>query len=192
MNLILASQSPRRQELLSLISNKFKVIPANINETLPPDIDIYYGPEFLSVKKAESIAANHPNSLVIGADTGVFINNKILGKPANTAEASEMLNLLSGKTHLVITGCALFFRNRHLSFSEKTEVEFYKLTQSEIDNYISTGSPMDKAGAYGIQDSGCLFVKRISGDYFNVVGLPVAMLNKQINTLIKLCGEQYE
>lgn len=192
MDFILASASPRRQELLKLIKENFRVIPSDIAETVPAYIPVIQSPEFLAVKKAEAVAKENPESLVIGADTGVFSGGTVLGKPKDEAAAKDMLTSLSGKTHTVITGCAIFYKNRHLSFSEETLVEFYNLTEDEINAYIKTKSPFDKAGGYGIQDKGALFVKSIKGDYFNVVGLPVARLFREIKTLFKICGENYE
>lgn len=192
MKFILASQSPRRQELLKLISKEFSVIPADIDEALPDTVSPDFGPEFLSIQKAAHIAANYQDNLVIGADTGVFLDNTVLGKPKTTDEAKQMLAALSGRMHRVITGCALFYKGRHLSFSETTGVEFYPLTANEINLYVATGEPMDKAGAYGIQGGGSLFVKKINGDYFNVVGLPVGRLNRELKNFLNICGECYE
>lgn len=192
MQYILASASPRRCELLKLITKNFLIMPAKVDETVPQNISAEFSPEFLSVKKARAIAESHPDDLVIGADTAVFSDGAMLGKPKDADDAKGMLKALSGKTHFVITGCALFYKGKSLSFSEKTYVEFYNLTDSEIDYYIATGSPFDKAGSYGIQDGGGLFVKGIDGDYNNVVGLPVARLKREIENLMKICGEADE
>ncbi|HCA05500.1 MAG TPA: septum formation protein Maf, partial [Ruminococcaceae bacterium] len=172
--IILASASPRRQELLSLITENFKVEPASIDESIHERIDLHKIPEYLAAKKAEYVHGLHPDDTVIGCDTGVFVDNQMIGKPKSDKAAFEILKLLSGKTHLVITGCAVYKGSRVVRFSQVTEVEFYRLTNEEILEYIATGEPSDKAGAYGIQGKGSLFVKRINGDYFNVVGLPVA------------------
>lgn len=179
MNIILASASPRRQELLGYIFDSFECIPAQIDETLPEDIGTENAAEYLAVKKAEHIAAQHPDDLVIGCDTVVLYGGSIFGKPKDEAEAREMLRALSGKTHHVVTGVCMIRGEKKSSFSDITEVEFYPLSDTEIDRYIATGSPMDKAGAYGIQDKQFLPVKRISGDYFNVVGLPAARLRRE-------------
>lgn len=176
--LVLASNSPRRQELIKLISADVKVCPADIDETVPSEIETEASPGFLAVKKAAEIAKKYPNDTVIGADTSVIVDGIILGKPKNDAEAFSMLSLLSGKTHKVITGCAVFKNGRSVSFSETTEVTFYALSKEEIENYIITKEPFDKAGAYGIQGYGSLLIEKINGDYFNVVGLPVSRLNK--------------
>lgn len=188
----MASASPRRQELLGFITNDFKVVPADIDETVPPQIDPEFSPEFLSVQKARAISLKHSKALVIGSDTGVFLDGAMLGKPKDEKEAAEMLSALSGKTHSVITGCAVFYKGKSISFSEKTLVTFFPLNRAEIAEYITSGSPFDKAGGYGIQDKGCLFVKGIEGDYFNVVGLPVARLKKEIENFLKIFGEADE
>lgn len=192
MQVILASQSPRRLELLKLITTDFTVAPSDIDEVLPSDIPTDSGPEYLAAKKAGAIAKSHSDSLVIGADTSVILNGTVLGKPTDEQEAIQMLHALSGRTHKVITGCALFYKGRHLSFSEVTEVEFLPLTDTEINRYIASGEHSDKAGAYGIQGGASLFVKGIRGDYFNVVGLPVSRLNREIKRFLKICGEIYE
>ena len=178
--IILASASPRRRELLSLITPNFRTEPADIDERVTEHIPLHRIPEYLAVKKAEHISRLHPDDTVIGCDTGVFIGNQMIGKPKSDKAAFEILKLLSGKTHLVITGCAVARGNDILRFSQATEVEFYPLTDDEINAYIATGEPFDKAGAYGIQGKGSLLVKQIKGDYFNVVGLPVAMLNRKL------------
>ncbi len=182
MNIILASASPRRRELLADIFDEFECIATDVDETLPDDIATEDSAEYLAVKKACSL--NRPDSLVIGCDTTVVFGGKVFGKPKDKAEAKEMLTALSGKKHLVITGVCLCFNGKKHSFSEVTEVEFYPLDENEIDEYISTGLPMDKAGAYGIQDKGLLPAKSICGDYFNVVGLPTARLKREIKSFI--------
>lgn len=192
MQYILASASPRRKELMQLITEDFIILPANIDEAVTANIPPHFTPEYLAVKKAEFVAKQHPNSLVIGSDTGVFLNSTMFGKPQNNAEAEQMLKGLSGKTHSVITGCALFYKGKHLSFSEETKVEFLNLTDTQISDYVNTGECLDKAGAYAIQGKGALLVKGINGDYFNVVGLPVSRLKREIETFFKLFGEKYE
>ncbi len=176
--IVLASASPRREELFSIITKDFKIIPANIDETLPEGIDAESAAEFLSVRKAKSVFEDNPSDTVIGCDTVVICDGKILGKPKDENDARRMLLALSGKTHQVITGCAIFKEGKSISFSETTLVTFYPLSQEEIDNYISIKEYSDKAGAYGIQGYGSLLVEKIKGDYFNVVGLPVSKLNK--------------
>jgi septum formation protein len=181
--LILASASPRRKELISLISDDVMILPADVDENFSDDIPAESVPEMLAVRKAAEVAKKHPNDTIIGADTSVIVDGEILGKPADDNDAKRMLSLLSGKTHQVITGCAIFKNGKSLSFSETTDVTFYPLSEEEIDNYISSNEPKDKAGAYGIQGYGSLLVKKINGDYFNVVGLPVGKLNKMLKRI---------
>ncbi|MCM1523562.1 MAG: Maf family protein [Ruminococcus sp.] len=180
MSVILASASPRRKELLKYAVSDFTVIPSKADETLPDDITAEQAAEYLAVRKAEEVAAEHEFDAVIGCDTVVIIDGEILGKPANINVAREMLRRLSGRTHRVVTGVCIIRRQDILSFSECTEVEFYPLTDREIEEYVNTGDPMDKAGAYGIQSEGCVLVKGIKGDFFNVAGLPVARLKREL------------
>ncbi len=183
--IILASASPRRQELLKLIFDDFAIEPADIDETVRKSIDLEQYPEYLALKKSRYVAEKHPvDDVVIGCDTGVFINDIMLGKPKDKEQAKEMLKILSGRTHKVITGCSIFYKGHNISFSEVTEVEFYHLTESDIDEYIATGEPMDKSGAYGIQGKGALLVKKIKGDYYNVVGLPVGALKQKLKMFL--------
>ena len=176
--IILASASPRRKELFSIIQKDFKILPANIEEVLPDTIPTEQAAEFLSVQKAKAVSQEYPKDTVIGCDTAVICDGEILGKPKDSEDAKRMLQLLSGKTHQVITGCAIFKNGKSISFSEITEVSFFPLSEKEIDDYIATNEPFDKAGAYGIQGYGSLLVEKINGEYFNVVGLPVSKLNK--------------
>lgn len=179
--IILASGSPRRKELLSLITEDFAVIPADIDETANKNIELLKQPQHLAEKKARYIFENgHKNDIVIGSDTGVFIDGKMLGKPSDAENAKQMLRQLSGRKHLVVTGCSIISKDKCISFSEETTVEFYELSEKEIDKYLTTNEPMDKAGAYGIQGKGATLVKRIEGDYYNVVGLPVAVLKRKL------------
>ncbi len=180
MKYILASASPRRKELLGLVVPEFEIITANIEETCPESVLPENRPEFLALKKAEHIAKSHPESVVIGADTAVFSDGEMLGKPKDERDAENMLALLSGRTHKVITGCAMVKDNQKKSFSVISEVTFYELTEKEIKEYVKTKEPLDKAGAYGIQGKGALLVKEIKGDYFNIVGLPVAELKRKL------------
>lgn len=175
--MILASKSPRRKELLGFISKDFKIIPAVGEENIPDGTEPKDAVVMLAKQKAEEIAADHKGEVIVAADTIVVIDNKILGKPRDEAHAAEMLGTLSGRIHTVFTGvCVIFADGASESFAERTDVEFYPLTESEISDYIATGEPMDKAGAYGIQEKGALLVKRIFGDFYNVMGLPVSRL----------------
>ena len=180
--MILASQSPRRRELLSLITDNFRIIPAKGEETLPEKISPENAVLSLSEQKADEIYREHRGEVIVAADTIVAIDGKILGKPADEKDAFAMLKTLSGRVHEVFTGvCVIFANGRKERFFEETKVEFYELSDAEIAAYIKTGEPMDKAGAYGIQGKGALLVKRIDGDYYNVMGLPVARLLRVLN-----------
>ncbi len=176
---ILASGSPRRKQILEQIGLKFKVYPSDIDEAVEPHDDTGQLVERLALMKAEDVARKVvPGSLVIGADTIVESERGILGKPVDEKEAFDMLLLLSGKRHTVLTGIAVVDTMNHktLVSHEKTEVMFRPVSEREIHAYVNTGEPMDKAGAYGIQGRGAVFVEKINGCYFNVVGLPAARL----------------
>ncbi len=183
MEIILASASPRRKELMSLLCDEFKIIPAIGEEITPDDLAPLKAPEYLATLKAREVAENHPKSLVIGCDTAVFLEDKMLGKPKTRKEAKEMLLSLSGRSHKVISGCALILGEKTLSFPVETEVEFFALSEEEIEIYLASGEGDDKAGSYGIQGKGSLFVKGIKGDYFNVVGFPVATIKRKIEKI---------
>lgn len=189
VNVVLASKSPRRSELLKLIKKNFSVIPSDAEEIVPPEFLPEDVPMYLAAQKALAVAENHPDSLVIGCDTVVILGGDILGKPRDKKHAFKMLSALSGKTHSVVSGVCLCYKGKTLTFDEKTLVSFYQLDEKDILEYIATGSPMDKAGGYGIQDSAALFVKKIDGDYYNVVGLPVARLKREISRLLECVGE---
>lgn len=176
--IILASQSPRRQELLKLITSDFEIKVSNVDETLPDKIMPKEAVMYLSKIKAEPFADG--DNIVIGADTVVALDGKILGKPKNEENAREMLKFLSGRTHSVFTGVTLANNKKTATFAVETKVKFFELTNEEIDAYIKTKEPFDKAGAYGIQGYGSLLVEKIDGDYFNVVGLPVSTLAREL------------
>lgn len=176
--LILASKSPRRRELLSLITTDFVIKSADVDETLPKGISPRKAVEYLSKIKAEPF--ENGVDMVIGADTVVAVDDVILGKPADRQQAFEMLRVLSGKCHSVFTGVTIIKPEISITFSVETRVKFFDLTDEEINAYVSTGECDDKAGAYGIQGKGSLLVEKIDGDYFNVVGLPVSRLNKYL------------
>ncbi len=184
MKFILASASPRRKELFYQIREEFDIIPSDVEETIPLDIEIEKVPELLASQKAADVAARHPDAVVIGSDTGVFIDGEMLGKPRDRNDAAAMLRRLSGRTHKVITGCSIKQGTREMSFSEVTEVTFYPLSNEEIETYVAGGECDDKAGSYGIQGKGMLLVKEIKGDYFNVVGLPVGKLNRELREFL--------
>lgn len=172
--LILASGSPRRRELLSLITDEFEILVSGCDEFVPEGTPAKKVPAILAEQKALAVAKFRPEDTVIGSDTVVVLNNEIFGKPKDKAHAHAMLKALSGKKHFVYTGVAVAEKGEVRSFVQKTEVEFYELSDETIEKYIATGEPMDKAGAYGIQGKGSVLVKGIVGDYFNVMGLPVA------------------
>ncbi len=184
MKVILASASPRRRELLKYIFDDFDIIPADVDESLNDDIKAENAAKYLAVRKAEYISEKYPDALVIGSDTTVVINGEILGKPADKEDAENMLFKLSGKTHKVITGVCICKEGRTRSFSEVTEVVFFNLKKEEIDDYLKSDEWSDKAGAYGIQGKAGLFVEKINGDYNNVVGLPVARLNRELKEFL--------
>lgn len=176
--LILASKSPRRKELLSIITDDFIIKSADADESLPDGVSPDKAVEYLSRIKAEPFA--NDSDTVIGADTVVCADGKILGKPYDRQNAFDMLKSLSGKEHSVFTGVTIIKGKRTKTFSVETRVKFFSLTDAQIESYIDTGEPFDKAGAYGIQGKGSLLVERISGDYFNVVGLPVGKLARAL------------
>ncbi len=176
--LVLASKSPRRKELLGLITKNFSVKSAEADETLPSGIEPENAVLYLS--KLKALPLKNDRDVIIGADTVVAVDGSILGKPADDGEAFEMLRRLSGRVHSVFTGVTLVWPGGEKSFYKETKVRFYDLSESEIKNYIKTGECRDKAGAYGIQGFGSLLVKGIEGDYFNVVGLPVAELYREL------------
>ena len=181
MKIILASQSPRRRELLERMGiSEFEIIPARGEENIVPGLTPEALVEALSRQKCLEVAAVHREALVIAADTVVAVEGRVLGKPRSKAEAEEMLSLLSGREHRVCTGLSLSQGGRLRTGHEATAVRFRPLTREEIRRYIATGEPMDKAGAYGIQGYGCLLVEGIVGDYYNVMGLPVCRLGRML------------
>ena len=197
--IILASASPRRRELLSLVTENFEVITVDVDERAEeirmeeegvPALKVSEG---LARLKAKAVFDSLPddakeNTVVIGADTSVVLDNVIFGKPADREEAVNMLSVLSGHTHVVATGVAIFTGSDVNVFTEETEVEFNPLDEQQkalIEAYVDGGSPFDKAGGYGIQDKGALLVKCINGDYSNVVGLPVARLARELYIMLK-------
>ena len=183
MAIILASQSPRRRELLLQMGiTDFTVVPAQGEERIPLNSTPSQAVEALSRQKAEEIALLYPQDVVIGADTVVAVDDCILGKPRDVQDAIAMLTALSGRTHAVYTGVTICGDGQVLTAYEKTEVQFRTLTQAEIVAYVATKEPMDKAGSYGIQGIGALLVQRISGDYCNVVGLPISRLGQMLQT----------
>ena len=180
--LYLASASPRRRELLDLAGIPYTTAPANADERFADGTPPEEAVRLLARRKAEACFAQHPGAVVLGADTVVALGGASLGKPKTPAHAADMLRLLSGKTHEVFTGFCVLADGRCEVGAERTEVTFYPLAEEEIQAYVATGEPMDKAGAYGIQGKGALLVQGICGDYYNVVGLPVARVARILRT----------
>jgi septum formation protein len=179
--IILASSSPRRKQLLSYIIEKFDVVPSSIEESasgMPSQIVLR-----LAKEKARDVAGSYPEALVIGADTIVVLSESVLGKPKDEEHAKSMLKMLSGRKHKVYTGVAIVFNGSIYTDHCVTEVTFDSMTEEEIGEYIATGEPMDKAGAYGIQGFGAKFIHSIEGDYFNVMGLPLNMLYRTMKMI---------
>ena len=184
-DIILASASPRRSELMTLAGFRFDVICADIDEIVPEKALPQEVVMSLALQKAQAVAKDHRKSAVVGFDTVVVLDGKILGKPRSEKEAAEMLRSLSGRIHKVFTGVAMVCGEKVTSFFEEPEVEYYPLTDQEILDYVATGEPMDKAGAYGIQGRGAVLVKRINGDYFNVMGLPISKVYRELKDCVK-------
>lgn len=179
-HLILASSSPRRKELLENIHLTFEVSSPDVDESFSNMLAPEEVVKLLAERKAKTVAANNPTAFVLGADTIVVLEGTVLGKPNDEVEAADMLRKLSGKTHEVYTGVAIVSPNDAFSFYEKTTVTFWELTETEINMYVSSGEPLDKAGAYGIQQLGSFLVKEIQGDYFSVVGLPISRTVREL------------
>jgi septum formation protein len=182
--IILASASPRRKELLEKLGLTFEVEPGNCEETLNSELEPHELVRQLSILKAKSVAAGHKNAAIIAADTIGLIGNKILGKPHTENEAWKMLRTINGKLHTVITGFTVLdtATNKIITKTVDTKVYIKKLTNREIEAYVKTGEPLDKAGAYAIQGLGSIIVERIEGDYYNVMGLP-------LNSLVEMLKE---
>lgn len=178
--IVLASQSPRRKEIMEQVGMQFIVHPSNADEVLDLSLPRSAAIEQLALAKAKSVAPLYPQDIVIGADTLVCFNQRVLGKPENEVAAKEMLQLLSGQTHQVITGVAICANGKSECFHSVSDVTFYSLSKDDIDAYIACREPFDKAGSYGIQGKGAVFVAKIAGDYYNIVGLPIAELMQRL------------
>ncbi len=176
--IILASASPRRKELLERIGLRFEVEPSNYEEDMNSGLEPHELTQKISLEKAEAVASKCKDAIVIAADTFVVFGGQILGKPHTEEDARKMLETISGNSHSVITGFSIIDtgKNKTLSKSVETKVYIRKLTMAEIDAYVKSKEPLDKAGAYAIQGLGAVIVERIEGDYFNVVGLPLSAL----------------
>ena len=183
MSLILASASPRRKELLGLFRTPFEIRVADIDETMDHDLAPY--DEVARVSRLKALAVDREaGDTVIAADTIVVCEGKVLGKPHSREEACRMLRLLSGRDHQVMTGVTVVRDERAETFTEVTDLHFRDLSEKEIADYVATGEPMDKAGAYGIQGGAALFCQRLVGDYYNVMGLPVCRLGEVLRQMI--------
>lgn len=184
-DIILASASPRRKELMQLICPNFRVIPADCGEAVPEALPRGEVAGFLSYQKSECIARVYTGAVVIGCDTVVLTaDGEILGKPKNDEDAARMLRLLSGRMHKVDTGVTLSHGDKTVTFTVTTKVWFRELSEEDIAAYIATGETADKAGAYGIQGKGSLLVERIEGDFYNVVGMPVSELAVRLRAFV--------
>ncbi len=183
--LYLASSSPRRKQLLKQIGLRFKSIHTDIDEVISEKDKPVSVVKRLAEDKLNAAISKLSSGIIIAADTIVVLNGKIIGKPNNKSDAKRILKTLSGKTHSVYTGFALynFYNSRKIVDYEKTGVTFRDITEKEINFYIATGSPLDKAGAYGIQDFGAVFVKKINGCFYNVMGLPISKIFSDLRTI---------
>lgn len=183
--MILASASPRRHELIKLVVDEVQIITKEVEEVIDPKDSPQKNVQTLARQKAMAVADDYENELVIGADTVVCLDGHIMGKPKSVEEAKEMLRKLSGKTHDVCTGVALIQKSKGIdhTFVEITNVTMKALSEAEIEYYVATKEPMDKAGSYGIQGKGALYISHIDGDYYNVMGLPVHKLYETLNEI---------
>jgi septum formation protein len=182
--LILASASPRRAELLRQLKLEFEVVPSDAKEVLDENLSPLELCQLNAHRKARTVAKKIPDALVLGADTLVFLDHKIFGKPADKTQAREMLQQLQGRTHQVVTGVSLIHLRTHAEkiFAVSTDVMFRLLTSEQIDEYLTKINPLDKAGAYAIQENGELIVSEISGSFSNVVGLPIEKVESELTT----------
>jgi septum formation protein len=183
LRVILASQSPRRRELLALVGIAHEVRPADIDETYLAGEQPPAHAERLARGKCAVIAGHEPDALVIGSDTIVVVDGDVLGKPTDEADAARMLRRLAGRSHVVVTAVAVAWRGETRSAVEQVDVTFHPLSDGDIEAYIATREPMDKAGAYGIQGYGATIVERVDGDYFAVMGLPLQLLVRVMREL---------
>ncbi|MFD1736031.1 Maf family protein [Bacillus salitolerans] len=179
-HLVLASSSPRRKELLTNLGISFEVSSSSIEEIVDPTLSPEKVVMTLAEQKALDVARRYPHAYVVGADTIVTKDSILLGKPRDEQDAFRMLQSLSGQTHSVLTGVTIVYNGKANSFYVETEVTFWPLSEVDIYSYIQSGEPLDKAGSYGIQGLGSLFVREIKGDYFSVVGLPLSRLVREL------------
>lgn len=179
-HIILASASPRRKEILELADLKFDVMPSDAQEITTKTVPNEVVMELASIKAKDIYKKSEKQSMIVGADTVVAYQGQILGKPTDKADAKRMLTMLSGQTHEVYTGVCVIEDGKTKTFYEETKVTFYEISDEQINHYIKTGEPMDKAGSYGIQGKAAVFIKGIEGDYYNVVGFPIARFLQEI------------
>ena len=191
MEVILASQSPRRKELLGLFHIPFTIRVSDADETMDPNAPAAEQVALVSRRKAEAVPRDK-DDVVIAADTIVVCQDQILGKPRDAADASRMLHMLSGRDHQVMTGMTVLRGDRCAVCTEITDIHFRELSDREIQAYIRTGEPMDKAGSYGIQGGAALFAERLVGDYYNVMGLPVCRLGQLLREIAPEIMEEFE
>lgn len=180
MRIILASQSPRRRELMEMLQIPYEAIVSEVEEIVPDDIAPGALVETLAQQKAQAVFLQHPDACVIGADTIVYIDGEIVGKPKDDLDAQRILKKLAGRAHDVYTGVAVLTPKGAEVRHDVTHVTFAPMTPQEIDWYVGTGEPRDKAGAYGIQGPGGVFVDRVEGNYFTVIGLPLPLLYRML------------
>ena len=184
---VLASQSPRRKELLGMITEDFEVSPAYADEVIPVGVTAFFVTVMLAEQKCTEVVERlkpDDDTVVIACDTAVIYENKIFGKPKNKKDAADMLRTLSGNTHFVSSGYCIYYKGRYYKRMESASVTFSELSEDDIKEYVATGEPMDKAGAYGIQGLGGLLVRKIVGDYYTIVGLPVNSLCQLLSDIL--------
>lgn len=184
-SIILASKSPRRKQLLEKAGLKFKVVESNYEEKIDSKLNPHQLVKKLSLEKAKAVAQKYRNAIIIGADTIIVCEGKIMGKPKDEKDARKILNFISDKTHLIVTGFTIIDgeSQKIITKSEETKIKMRKISKSEIDSYIKTKEPFDKAGAYAIQGKAREFIEKIDGDLENAIGLPVDSLLKELKLL---------
>ena len=183
---ILASKSPRRKELMERFQIPFDCVDTNTKEVIDLSLPLPLAIEQVAREKANVVSILYPDEVVISADTIVVLNNVVYGKPVNDEDAKSMLKALSNHTHQVITGVCIKQGDRVMTFHQISLVTFYELSDEEIEEYIETGEPLDKAGAYGIQGSGSFLIEKIEGDFFSIMGLPISLLKRKLHEFEKL------
>lgn len=185
IRLVLASKSPRRQKLIKDLGFPFRIVEIDVEEIYPESLSVFQVPEFLAKLKANHYNDFEANEILITADTIVILDHQIIGKPENLQHAKKVLQSLSGKMHQVITGVCLKSKDKEVTFSSKTDVHFHQISKEEIDYYLNNFKVLDKAGSYAIQDwIGKIAVKHIEGDYYNIVGLPIAELYQKLKNFV--------